>query len=228
MRRGRLSRALVVGQLALSLVLLVSAGLFMRALGAAATSIRASTRPVSSTASLEPEAWGYDQARTRQFYDRLRARVEALGGVAQSSLTARVPLMMGRSGRRDSRRRMDGPRRSTTPASTPGYFDVLRLPLARGRAIEPTDTETSPPVAVINETWRGGSGRQRPHRAAFRFRDAVTTVVGVVRDAKYASLDEDTPPFAYMPLAQVWHPTQTLLVRTHPDVPATSLMRCGA
>lgn len=49
-------------------------------------------------------------------------------------------------------------------------------------------------------------------------------MVGVVRDAKYATLDEDTPSFAYMPLRHVWHPTQTLLVRTHPNVPASSLM----
>lgn len=223
-RRGRLTRALVVGQLALSLVLLVSAGLFMRALGAAADVDPGFDSAGVVAAALEPESWGYDQARTRQFYDRLLARVDALGGVAQSSLTARVPLMMGRSG--DEILTADGRAASVDHASVaPGYFDVLRLPLARGRAIEPTDTETSPPVAVINETmarrvWPGSD----PIGQSFRFRDVVTTVVGVVRDAKYASLDEDTPSFAYMPLTQVWHPTQTLLVRTHPDVPATSLM----
>jgi ABC-type antimicrobial peptide transport system permease subunit len=69
-------------------------------------------------------------------------------------------------------------------------------------------------VAVVNETlarrlWpEGAIGR------TFVFRDAQTTVIGVARDAKYATLDEATPSFVYLPLAQIWQPNQTLLVRT--------------
>jgi ABC-type antimicrobial peptide transport system permease subunit len=73
-------------------------------------------------------------------------------------------------------------------------------------------------VAVVNETlarrvWPDGSALGR----TFRFRDRPTTVVGIARDAKYATLDEATPSFVYFPLAQVWQPTQALLVRTSAD-----------
>jgi predicted permease len=98
------------------------------------------------------------------------------------------------------------------------YFSVLRLPITQGRAFRQADNEQAARVAVVNETlarrlWPDGSAIGR----TFRFRHNPTTIVGIARDAKYATLDEATPSFAYFPLAQVWQPSQALLVRTAAD-----------
>jgi predicted permease len=100
-----------------------------------------------------------------------------------------------------------------------GYFETLRLPLVRGRGFAAADTRQSAPVAVVNEEmaarlWPGTD----PLGRTFQFREQLRTVVGVARNAKYASLDEELPPFAYFPVSQVWQPTQVLLVRVTPGV----------
>jgi putative ABC transport system permease protein len=213
-RRGLLSRSLVVGQLALSLVLLVCAGLFLRALGAAASVDPGFVTANVVVSTLEPEAWGYDDARSRDFYERLVARIEANGGTSAVGLTARVPLMMSRSGDEIV---LPGDRPLSIDYVSVGadYFDALQIPVMRGRAFTRAEAAAAPRVAVINETlarraWPDGDAVGR----TFRFRDEVTTVVGVARDARYATLDEVTPAFVYVPLEQIWHPTQTLLVRS--------------
>ncbi|MGV3516323.1 ADOP family duplicated permease [Luteitalea sp.] len=213
-RTGLVSRALVVGQLALSLVLLVCAGLFLRALSAATHVDPGFSRTHVVAATLEPEAWGYDEPRARDFYERLLRRVEASGDTSDVGLTSRVPLMMSRSG--EEIRLADDQSLSVDYISVGGaYFDALQIPLLQGRPLTRADDAAAPHVAVINETlarraWPDGTAIG----STFRFRDQVTTVVGIARDATYASLDEVTPAFVYVPLAQVWHPTQTLLVRT--------------
>jgi predicted permease len=94
------------------------------------------------------------------------------------------------------------------------YFDVPKLPMASGRAIDATDDDRAPRVAVINETmarrfWPDGTALGR----TFDYRGNRLTIIGIARDAKYASLNETTPPFAYFPIAQLWTPTQFLVVR---------------
>jgi predicted permease len=207
------SRTLIVGQLALSLVLLVAAGLFIRALDHGQR-IDSGFDPAGvAMTALEPESWGYDEARARGFYRALRERIQALPGVTAVSCTGRVPLMMGSSPNDIT---VDGSIDVAvhTASVDVDYFPVLRLPLVQGRAFRDTDDEHGPRVAVVNETlarrlWPGGAIGH-----TFLFRDTRTTVIGVARDAKYARLDETTPSFVYLPLAQVWQPTQTLLVRT--------------
>jgi predicted permease len=213
-RRTFMSRTLIVGQLALSLVLLVGAGLFMRALDRGQRIDPGFDASGIVTADLEPEAWGYDEARTRVFYDTLRERLAAIPGVTAVSASGRLPLMMGSS---IDDITVDG------AAAAPihmfsvdaGYFDVLRLPILKGRALGTGDGRRAPKVAVVNETmarrfWPDGSAVGR----SFGFRGDRVSIVGIARDAKYATLDETTPPFAYFPLAQWWQPNQSLLVRT--------------
>ena len=222
-RRTLLSRTLIVGQLALSLVLLVAAGLFMRALARGQQVDPVFDSAGVATASVEPESWGYNEARSRAFYRDLRAQVEALPGVSGVSFTGRLPLTNGSSfedidlgGTADvlvhySKVDVD-------------YFSVLRLPILRGRAFQATDDERAPRVAVVNETlarrvWPDGTAIGR----TFRFLGKLTTIVGIPRDARYATLNEDTPAFAYFPVTQVWQPAQAILVRT--VVPAEQLGR---
>jgi hypothetical protein len=95
---------------------------------------------------------------------------------------------------------------------------VLRLPILQGRAFRYSDDERGDRVAVVNETL---ARKLAPDGSAvgriFRFRDASTTVIGIARDAKYATLDETTPPFVYLPIAQAWQPNQVLIARTAGD-----------
>ena len=216
-RRPFMSRMLIVAQLALSLVLLVAGGLFLRALNHGQRIDPGFDASNVALASLEPESWGYDPAEARRFYLALRERVEAIPGVEVVSYTGRVPLMMSSS---PDEITIDGSIDVPVHTASVGvdYFPVLRLPLLEGRAFGRSDDERAARVAVVNETlarrvWPDGSALGR----TFRFRDRPTTVVGIARDAKYATLDEATPSFVYFPLAQVWQPTQALLVRTSAD-----------
>jgi predicted permease len=105
----------------------------------------------------------------------------------------------------------------------PGYFDVVRIPLVRGRDFRASDDATATHVAIVNETfaktyWRGTDPIGRTFTGGGPFTAAVTwTVVGVARDARYTSLGESARPFAYLPLAQNWEANMHLLVRTAGD-----------
>ena len=102
-----------------------------------------------------------------------------------------------------------------TPVDT-DYFRTIGIPVVAGRAFAHSDGRGAPNVAIVNETLArkiapDGSVIGR----TFRFRNTITTtIVGVARDAKYATLLETTPPFAYFPLAQIWSAAPTLLVKT--------------
>jgi predicted permease len=215
-RRTFMSRTLIVGQLALSLVLIVSAGLFSRALSRGQQVDPGFDVDAVTTAWIEPESWGYAESKARAFYRELRQRLEQVPGVTAISYTGRVPLMMGSSSDDIT---VDAAQVRIDYASVDAnYFEVLRIPLVQGRAFRQSDDRNAANVAVVNETlarrlWPDGSAVGR----TFRFRDVVTTVIGIARDAKYARLDETTPGFVYVPLAQVWQPTQTLLVRSVAD-----------
>ncbi len=211
-RRSRLGRILVAGQLALSLVLLVAAGLFVRAVDRGTRVDPGFDRNGIATTLFDPESWGYDTGASTAFYAAIRERLAATPGVSAVAYTSRLPLMLGSSidtiafGTRE--------REAHYAGVDWGYFDVLRLPILQGRAIARTDVADAVHVAVVNQTLArilapDGDAIGR----TFRFRGAETIVVGVARDAKYASLDEATPPFFYVPLAQLADPKRALLVR---------------
>ncbi len=214
-RRTLMGNALIVGQLALSLLLLVAAALFVRALGFGARMDPGFDQSNVTITSLNPESWGYDEAKGRAFYRELREAAAGLPGVSAVSYTGRVPLTMSGSGDTiDVDNAPDGHASIQLASVDTGYFVVLRIPLLGGRAFTSQDDERAPRVAVVNETlarrfWPDGSALGR----TFGFRDARVTIVGIARDAKYSDLSESTPAFAYFPLAQMWQRDQTLLVR---------------
>jgi putative ABC transport system permease protein len=212
-RRSRLGRVLITGQVALSLVLLVAAGLFARAVDRGARVDPGFDMDGVATAVFEPESWGYDDTRTTAFYQALRDRLAAEPGVRAVGYANRVPLMFGSSV--DAIEINDARRDAHYVAVDAGYFDALRLPIRRGRAVVDGDRQGAPRVAVVNETLArllepAGDAVGR----TFRFRDAAVTVVGIARDARYASLDETTPPLFYVPLAQERQPRRALFVKT--------------
>jgi predicted permease len=212
-RRTFLNRTLVVGQLALSLALLVAAALFVRALANGRSIDPGFDLDGVTTASFETESLGYTEARSRAFYSALRERLEAIPGVATVSYTGRLPLTGGSSGEDIE---VGGRIISIHNARIDkGYFAALHLPVLQGRSFTSTDDERAPAVAVVNETLaRRGWPDETALGRSFQFNNTRVTVIGVVRDARYATLGETTPPFAYVPLAQFWQPSQALLVRS--------------
>jgi predicted permease len=226
MRRSRMRNALVIGQMAVSLLLLMSAGLFVRALARGQQVNTGFETQHVATAALDVSTSGYAGPRERTFYDLLRQRLLAVPGVTAVSYVRSTPLTGSSSGTRVA---IDG---YSPPAAeshggevdvnftdvSPGYFTVLRIPLVSGRAFAITDDSVALHVAIVNEEfareyWPGSD----PLGHVIRFDSIATTVVGVARNAKYTSLNEPLRPFVYRPLAQNWASRTNLLVRTTGD-----------
>jgi predicted permease len=212
-RRSRLGGALVAGQLALSLVLLVAAALFVRAIDRGTAIDPGFDHRNVATLSLEPEAWGYTPEAATAFYTTLRTRLADAPGVSAVTSATRLPLMLSSSV--DAVGIGDGTRDVAYVAVDGDYFGVLQLPVLRGRAVTDDDREGSARVAVVNEALAqviapGGEAIGR----TLRFRDRETTIVGIARDARQFAMDEAPVPFLYLPLAQVPDTKRVVMVRS--------------
>jgi predicted permease len=220
--RSRLRSALIVGQVALSLVLLTASGLFIRALDRGRRIDPGFDVSHVAVASINVGTAGYDDARGRAFFDALVARVSTLPSVSRAGYARLLPLSMTNSGTDIS---IDGfappGKREGAPFSVliddvdQGYFDVTRLPIVAGRGIRATDSQSASLVAVVNQSF---VRRYFPNADAvgrvFRLDGKVVTIVGIVRDSKFKKLDESPEPFVYFPFAQHWRANVNLLVRT--------------
>ena len=218
-RRIGLRDGLVVVQVAVSLVILAAAGLFLASLRNA-TQIDPGFRAAGlGLMRLELGIQGYDSVRGRAFYTELERRVAALPGVEAVSLAEIVPLGLSRQ-RRGIEVEGYAPREgeemefgvNTVGA---GYFQTMGIPLVRGRGIESGDREGAPPVAVVNESFarRFWPGENPIGRRFSTGRGGTREIVGVARDSKYWSLTEDPQPHFYEPFAQVYEADMVLLVR---------------
>ena len=215
---------LVMAQVALSLVTLVGAGLFLRSLrNAQNTDPGFETRQLA-VLSFDAGAEGYSEESAAAFQATVLERVRVLPGVRQVEVASAGPFNGGFSRTVfpegvDPNDRRNG-RLTPLHQVGPRYFETMGVPVVRGRAIAETDRAGAPMVAVVNETM---ARRLWPDQDAIgkRFRcfgeDWIIEVVGVARDAKYFTIGEDPQPFFYVPLAQ--HPSTavTLHVRTEGD-----------
>jgi predicted permease len=222
-RPARLRQLLVVGQLALSMLLLVSAGLFLRTLWNARALDPGYAEDRGLLASLDLQPGGYEGDAGRAFHRELLRRVEALPGVRAASLATHVPLGLG--GGSDTSAGIEGyePRENEHPVLfynrvSAGYFDTLRIPLVEGRGIAERDSADAPGVVVINETmarryWPGG----RALGSHLSLGETRLEVVGIARDGRYLALNEEPRNYMYLPLSQFWRPEATLQVATEVD-----------
>jgi len=221
-RRGLFRQGLVVVQVTLSLVLLVTAGLFLRTLqNAQAVDPGFSLRNgVIATVDLLPA--GYDATRGPAFFRSLLETASSVPGVSGASLIDQVPLHLGGS---DTAGEIEGYTRAKDEEIAlyysrvaPRYFETMGIPLVAGRVIDERDGPGTPDVIVVNETaarryWRG----RNPIGGRVRFGKETVQVVGVVRDGKYQTLNEAPRPFIYFPLYQAYRPGVTLVVRSDAD-----------
>ncbi|MEO6236897.1 MAG: ABC transporter permease [Vicinamibacterales bacterium] len=221
--RGRLRQALVVAQVALSVVLLVCASLFARSLASAASMDPGFSARQGLLASIDLMPGGYDEVRGAAFLQQLLVRVAAEPHVAAASVARSVPLDLGSGS--DTAVTMDGytPRDGEDVTAFynqvgPGYFETMGIPLVRGRGIVDRDVANRPRVAVINETMarRYWSGRD-PIGATIRYGSGPVTVVGIARDGKYQRLNEEPRNYLYLPVLQNYRGDLVLHVRTDRD-----------
>jgi len=206
----RFRKGLVVAQVALSLLLLVGAGLFTRSL----VNLRALDPGFSSegltTFSVDPTLSGYDPQRTLQFYARLRESLAAVPDVRQASMAV-LGVMTGNDWRATVRvdgykPKEDEDMNPSFNAVGPDYFAALGVRLLAGREFGEQDAAKAPRVAIVNEAFaRYYYGEQSPLGRRFGFgRDQATDVeiVGLVKDGKSSSLRDETPRFVYVPYTQ--------------------------
>jgi putative ABC transport system permease protein len=235
-RRSWLRQGLVAAQVAMALLLLVSAGLFLRSLQEAATTDLGFTVANVDTLQIDTRVGGYQSdAEGLRAIENLTERFRAVPGVTAVGASRMVPLFSGRLGlgalRAPGYVGPDGTDRveADWDTVTPGYFDALDVRITQGRGFDDRDREGATPVALINETmaarlWPGADpiGRHLIQRVSST-EDRTLQVVGITRPAKSASISESPQNFIYVPLAQQFMSDVTFFVRhANGDAPGTA------
>jgi len=206
-RRISLRDALVVGQLALSLVLLTAGALLTRGLLAArATDIGYDPEPISSL-SFNLQMNGYDQSRAIAFRDRAIEELRRLPGVAAVSYASRLPLAPDINMEGIKVPGHHGPSAEPTPVDAvfvgPDYFRTVDVPIVAGRGFSADDVRHERRVVIVNETmarryWPDGSAVGRRIVVGDSDEDA-REVIGIARDHNVRSVGEAPRPYLHMP-----------------------------
>jgi predicted permease len=219
--RGRARDALVVAQVALSLVLVAGAVLFTRSFWTARTQELGFATEERLVVQVDLRALGYSADEGLAFIPTALDRLRAVPGVLQVATTRMIPFQGDWSTDLDP---PPGARSNTDEgklwvglnAVSPGYFDVMRVPIARGRALGPEDGAQDPPAVVVNETletllWPDEDGLGRTVAIGD---DRTFMVVGVARDATYYELGEEPTTQAYASVFQIYQPLVHFLIHT--------------
>lgn len=217
--RSRVRQGLIVAQMALSIILLTGAGLFVANLRMASQLDIGFKIDGAVTASVAPGLQGYDRARTDAFYATLFERMQRTAGVQSVGMIENLPLGLGNS---DSEVQIPG----YTPAegegmnvhyagTSPGYLAAMGIPLVEGRDFTARDDSSAARVAIVNQRfvdrfWPGQSALGR----TFKRGGQEITIIGVVPTGKYVSLGEDPRAFMYFSHAQDWDSGMQVVVRS--------------
>jgi predicted permease len=235
-RRWALMDAMVAGQLAVTAVLLVVAGLLLRSLGAARTADVGFRVDGIAMVSTDTGMVRYEPARRDRFWADALARVRAIPGVESAALVSpRVPFDVNFS---QTSIRIDGKAYApddrgelvSNVAVTPGYFETLGVTIVEGRGVDAGDVPGKPLVAVVNQTM---ARRFWPERSAVGGSFTTTfgrqqyQVIGIVSDHRLHTVGERPAPYLHVALAQRPSPYAYVLARTRGDASAlvTSLRR---
>jgi putative ABC transport system permease protein len=221
--RARLLRGLVVGEVALSVTLVVGAGLLLRSYdNIRGVDLGFDARGVYTISQLLPASAYRPGAPIGNFYATLLQRIAALPGVRSTGAISNLPISGGAGGMDDFviEGRPQPAAGEPTPnagyvLATPGYFETLGIDLRAGRLLEPSDGADAPLVAVINEEtarryWPSESpiGRRLGYAptGAGVVEPEWITIVGVVENVRAAGALEDVPPQIFFPHAQARRP----------------------
>jgi predicted permease len=221
--RQRLSRSLIVAQIALSLILLIGAGLFLRTLRNLHSIDLGFERENVLLVALDASHSGYAPEQTRRSFLGLLEGLQAIPGVRSASLSWNPPVAGGGSSRTVS---VDG--RASGPEAkreiyvnwvAPRYFETLGVPLIAGRDFGSHDTPDSPRVVILNQTMaRAFFGDANPIGRRIRVEDNdIREVVGVVGDSHYLEIREKITPTLYLNTFQSPSPGSEFAIRATGD-----------
>ena len=228
MSSSRLRKSLVVCQVAASVILLISAGLLLRTLrnlhnmdpGFKTENVL--ILPVDLTSLRH----GYDESQGMALYRGVLERIRGLPGVRSVAWAGDAPLTrihiaesfvpaeQAATGKNDWGE-------IECNVVTPSYFEVLGIPLLRGRGFSNQDQEAAPGVVIVNQTmarryWPGADPVGKRIRVKGRIRE-IFEVIGLATDAKYRTLSEESKPYAYFSLYQRYYSASTLHVKIAGD-----------
>ena len=232
-RSHRLRFAFVVSQFALSLILLVGAGLLIRSF-AELSSVRPGfeARGVVTFWQALPKARYGEPDQQTQFFDKLLTKLTSLPGIEAAGMVSPLPFSGNDQGRTFTVIGKPAPAPGMEPSAslltTDGaYFHTLRIPLKKGRMFEARDRKDSTPVVIINETF---AQKYFPNESPLGQRldiggrvaegKPACEIVGVVGTVKHGSLAEDNTPEFYLPFAQNPDRYMDLAVRTSQPAPS--------
>lgn len=214
--KHRLLTALVVGQLTISLTLLICAGLSLRSLWNASRVNPGFDASDLATASFNVSLAGYNATQANAFYERLIPRILALPGVTSASEADRLPLTFNDQIRGYA---PGGSTQRKSPVATgtvdADYFKTMRIPILRGRAFDDRDKPKSAPVLIVNETLANQFWpRQNPVGKLVSMGGKNYQVVGVAANGKYITLGESPRPYVYLSMGQEETSDRILITRT--------------
>ena len=215
-RQVRFRKGLVVAQVALSLLLLVGAGLFARSLYNLRSLDPGFEAERLLTLSVQPDLNGYTPEASRQLFRRLQERFAVIPGVSGASM-ATNPIMsdarMIMTVQVDGYERKEGEDTNLSANWVgPRYFATMAIPVLQGREFDERDVVGAPKVALVNETaarYFFGSESPLGRRFGIGEESREFEIVGVVKDGKSYSLRDTPQRFFYLPVLQEEHPSQT-------------------
>jgi len=214
---------LVVSQVAVSLTLLVAAGLFVRSARNAERAYFGFDPTHVLNATMDVRNIGFKKEQARLFYRDLEDRAKSLPGVQSVSLAVSVPMGYANEGSPVYLEGKSSDSKETVPdllynTVSLDYFATMHTPLVRGRNFNAQDTENSPPVAIINEYM---AQRYWPKEDAIGKRFSTKgpagpfiEIVGIAKQGKYTGLGEDPTAFFYLPQEQDPQLVRTIQLRT--------------
>ncbi|MGH9753594.1 MAG: ABC transporter permease, partial [Blastocatellia bacterium] len=222
-RGRRLSGMLVVAQLALTTTLLIGAGLLVRTMQRLAAIDPGFATESVLALSLDLRSQGYAEAKGRQFYEQLKEGVAALPGVESASLASVMPLGWGSpehaifiAGQEPPA--PDRPLRADYNVVTPDWFRTMGIPLVAGRDFTAQNKADAPGVAIVNEAMARRFWPERnPVGQRFEVGEKqrrIVEIIGVARNSKHRTLDEETRPVMYIPLSQQYEAQMILNLRS--------------
>jgi len=223
--RSLLSKSLIIAQVAMSLVLLIGAGLFVRTLRNLQNVDIGFNRENLLLFNIDPGLNRYERPQMGQLYQRLTDRLEALPGVRTATLSL-IPLLSGRGQTRSisiQGRASASDDEDNAKVNTVGehFFETMEIPILTGRSLNSHDDASGPRVAVVNQTLaRKYFGDENPLGRRFGWGPETSgqiEIVGVARDSKYVDLRTATEATVYLPYRQGVPRFATFIVRTSVD-----------
>ena len=213
-KRFRLRNLLVSAQVALSLMLVVTAFLFLRSLERAAHTDPGFRTADIEIATVDVSLGGYREQQAVALASRFTERLQGISGVESVAHARMIPLQGSGFGLGSVRvpgvtgSRADGRIDADWDVVSPEYFATIEMPIVDGRAFRDSDREGSRYVAIVSETfvrqaWPGQSGVGRTFLQQTSEKEERTVeIVGVAKDAKYRFISSAPAPFIYVPMAQ--------------------------